>query len=345
MLIAGLARNGGGPTRAGPCLLAAAVRERLMGRSDETAPGHRVEAMTQPEPQISVVVPVRQGAETAADTLGKLLGREGLEVIAVVSSEDPTAALLRDLRQRLPSLALLEIAGSWSAPQLRAHGVRAARGRLVAITEDHCDFSPNWPQALAAALDDPTAGAGGGGVTNGRRGSLVDWAIYFSRYASVMPPNPRGPAQTLSGNNACCRRDVLEAHRAFYENGLWEHEFHRHLLRHGLRLIQEPAAVVTRRKPYQFGPYCALRFRHGRCFGGMIRKSGGGLTLAARLLASPLTPFLQALRSARAVAVKRVHRKEYCLALPLLVICYMAWAAGEVAGYLGGSGEACSQTD
>jgi hypothetical protein len=64
-----------------------------------------------------------------------------------------------------------------------------------------------------------------------------------------------------------------------------------------------------------------------------------------RALASPLTPFLLALRSARAVAAKRAHRREYVLALPLLLICYAAWTAGEVAGYLGGPGEACSQTD
>jgi hypothetical protein len=45
------------------------------------------------------------------------------------------------------------------------------------------------------------------------------------------------------------------------------------------------------------------------------------------------------------VAAKRTHRREYLLALPLLLVCYAAWTAGEVAGYLGGPGEACSQTD
>jgi hypothetical protein len=77
----------------------------------------------------------------------------------------------------------------------------------------------------------------------------------------------------------------------------------------------------------------------------MIRNGRSLGAVAARILVSPLTPFLLLLRSARAVAVKRAHRGEYFLAVPLLLLCYTAWTAGEVAGYLGGPGEACSQTD
>jgi hypothetical protein len=302
--------------------------------------------MSQPEePRISVVVPIRRAAETAEDTLRRLLDRAGLEVVAVVSSQDPTAPLLRELKRSRPELVLLEIPGLWSVPQLRAHGVRAARGRFVAITEDHCDFSSDWPQPLVAALSDPLAGAAGGPVANGRRGSAAGWAIYFSRYAGVQPPVARGPVGALPGNNACYRRELLESNSALFENGFWEHEFHQHLLRKGLRLFQVPDAVVTHRKPYRFAAYCALRFRHGRCFGGMIREGGRLGAVALRILLSPLTPFLLALRSARAVFAKRKHRREYFLALPLLMFCYAAWTAGEVAGYLAGPGEACSQTD
>jgi glycosyltransferase involved in cell wall biosynthesis len=296
-------------------------------------------------PEFSVVIPVRRAVETVEDTVGRLLDRDGLEVIAVVSSEDPTAALLRQLQNLQPRLVLLEIPGDHSVPQLRAHGIRAARGRFVAITEDHCELSPGWPKMLAAALKDPEVGAAGGGVANGRRHSFADWAIYFSRYATLMPPLPRGPARALPGNNACYRRELLESQREFYKNGFWEHEFHQHLQRQGLRLMQEPEAIARHRKPYRFGAYLRLRFRHGRCFGGMIRRSGGFRAVAARVLLSPLTPLLLALRSARAVVPKQAYRREFCFALPLLLLCYAAWAAGEAAGCLLGPGQACSQTD
>ena len=326
---------------------AATVRASgLLEESGDKPRAHSLETMSQQqEPRISVVIPIRQAAETAEDTLCRLLDRPGLEIIAVVSSQDPTAPLVRDLKRRRPQLVLLEMEGARSVPQLRAHGIRAARGHFVAITEDHCDFPPQWPRSLAAALEDPAVGAAGGAVANGRRDSAADWAIYFSRYASLLPPVARGPAAALPGNNACYRRELLESNRSRYENGFWEHEFHQHLVRQGLRLVQEPDAVVTHRKPYRFAPYCALRFRHGRCFGGMIREGGRLGAVALRILLSPLTPFLLVLRSARAVAAKRTYRQEYFLALPLLLICYVAWTAGEVAGYVAGPGEACSQTD
>jgi hypothetical protein len=298
---------------------------------------------------MSVVVPVRQGVLTAAETLTHLLQHGWLEVIAVVSTQDPTAAVLRNLRARFPELHLIEIDGEFSVPQLRAHGIRAAQGRLVAITEDHCAFSPWWPEVLGGILEDARIGAAGGSVFNGLRGSILDWAVYFSRYSLFLPPIPRGTVPRLPGNNTCYRRDLLESQRAFYENGFWEHEFHRHLERLGFSLFHEPEAWVLHRKPYRFAAYCALRFRHGRCFGGMIRENGSEGSSSAsrwpRILSAPLMPFLMAFRSARSVAAKRTRRKEYLLALPLLLIFYAAWTAGEVAGYLGGPGRACAQTD
>lgn len=296
-------------------------------------------------PEFSVVVPVRRAVATAEGTLLSLLDRDGLEVIAVVSGDDPTAPLLRNLRDRRPTLTLIEVPGEHSVPQLRAHGIRAARGRFVAITEDHCELSARWPQVLAAPLADPEVGAAGGGVGNGRRDSVADWAIYFSRYAALMPPLPRGPAQALPGNNACYRRELLESQRHVYKDGFWEHEFHQHLQRQGLRLVLEPDAVVRHSKPYRFGAYLSLRFQHGRCFGGMIRKANGAGAAATRVLFSPLTPFLLAARSARAVSAKKAYNREYYLALPLLLLCYVAWTAGEVAGRLFGPGQSCSQTD
>ncbi len=315
-------------------------------KSDETWFDRRGRMpLPQDFPEFSVVVPVRHAVATAEDTLLSLLARDGLEVIAVVSGNDPTAPLLRELRDGHPSLVLLEIPGEHSVPQLRAHGIRAARGRFVAITEDHCELSAEWPQVLAAPLADPTVGAAGGGVGNGRRDSVTDWAIYFSRYATLMPPLPRGPAHALPGNNACYRRDLLESMRDLYQNGFWEHEFHQHLQRQGLRLMQEPDAVVRHRKAYRFGAYLSLRFQHGRCFGGMIREASGFRAGVVRVLFSPLIPLRLLARSARAVAAKKAYNREYCLALPLLLLCYAAWTAGEVAGCLFGPGQACSQTD
>ena len=105
--------------------------------------------------EMSVVVPVRLAPETAVSTLRALLARQGLEVIAVVSTEDPSALLLHQLKAQSPGLEVVEVPGACSVPQLRARGIRRARGRLVAITEDHCSFSESWPAATRPLTRQP----------------------------------------------------------------------------------------------------------------------------------------------------------------------------------------------
>jgi hypothetical protein len=297
------------------------------------------------ESEMSVVIPVRLAGETVARTIGALLDRRILEVIAVVSSSDPTAQVLRELKYHCEELVLIEVEGDLSVPQLRAHGIRRARGRLVAITEDHCTFSESWPAALAPALENDLVGAAGGAVINGRCASVIDWAIYFSRYAGFMPPLARGPVGALAGNNACYRRELLESFDALYTEGFWEHEFHRHLIAQGLQLWAEPDALVAHRKPYGFWEYCALRYRHGRCYAGQRRETLSPWSLAWRVILAPLLPLLSALRSLRSVLAKRNHLRQYFLGFPLLVVLYAAWAAGELSGYLRGPGTTCSETD
>ena len=116
---------------------------------------------------MSVVVPVRRAPDTIVSTMTELLERQGLEIIAVVSKDDPTSLLLRQLWAENPAFVLVEVNGDWSVPQLRARGVRQATGRLVAITEDHCSFSESWPAALAPPAGRP--GDRGGGRSRRQR--------------------------------------------------------------------------------------------------------------------------------------------------------------------------------
>ena len=295
--------------------------------------------------EMSVVVPVRLAPETAVSTLHALLDRRGLQVIAAVSTEDPSALLLRQLKAQRPALEVVEAPGACSVPQLRAQGIRRARGRLVAITEDHCSFSEFWPAALAPSLVDPKVGAAGGPVINGRRGGLVEWAIYFSRYAAAMPPASRGAVKSLTGCNACYRREVLESLQDVYRDGFWEHEVHQKLLAKGMQLWLEPDASVAHGKRYGLVRYGTLRFQHGRCFAARRFPTLAFWALQTRILLSPLTPPLLLARAGWAVFSKRKRRWEFLACSPLLLLLYAVWVVGELSGYLFGPGGSCSQTD
>ncbi|MBI3665128.1 MAG: glycosyltransferase [Acidobacteria bacterium] len=297
--------------------------------------------------ELSIVVPVRLAEETILQTLRALLDQcrpLPAEVIAVVSSADPTAEVLRTLPSS-PQLRVIEVAGPHSVPQLRAEGIRAARGRLVAITEDHCLFSACWAAGLIEVHKNQAAEAIGGPVENGRCGSALDWAIYFSRYLSSMPPLGRGPAAALPGNNACYKREVLDAHRSLFADGFWEFDFHNELLARGGKLWLEPGLAVTHNKPYRFGAYLALRCRHARCFGGMLGLRLGAASRLRRIVLSPLVPVVLAFRSLRTVQEKKRRQREFLLSFPALLLCYLVWFWGELVGLLFGPGDACSQTD
>ncbi len=300
--------------------------------------------MAAESPEISIVVPVRLARETIAHTLQALLdqcaGRDA-EVTAVVSRADATREALRPFQSH-PRLRVIEMDGARSVPQLRAEGIRASRGALVAITEDHCLFPHDWVERLMAAhRAHPDAAAIGGLVENGRTASLLDWAIYFSRYLVWMPPVPGGPVRQLPGNHASYRREVLEAHRDFFAHGFWEHEFHNRIAARGRALWLDAQLVVTHNKPYGFLAYVALRYRHARCFGAM----GAGQPRLRRIVSAPLLPFLLLLRAWRLAAQKRRRRRELLLCSPILLLFYGVWCWGEIVGQLFGPGQTCSQTD
>lgn len=296
---------------------------------------------------ISVVVPVRFAQETISQTVEALLEQcraLRAEVIAVVSEEDSTAGLLREFGAR-EQLRVIEMPERRSVPQLRGEGVKAARGRLIAITEDHCLFPPRWLERFVELHAGREVAAVGGPVENGRTSSIADWAIYFSRYTTSMPPIGRGATGALPGNNACYKREALEAVAPLLKDGFWENDVNRELIARARVLWLEPGLVVTHNKPYRFGRYLALRYRHARCFGGMIRARAGRAELVKRVLLSPLIPLMLLARSARAIQAKKRRGREFLLAVPALLVCYGVWFWGELAGYLCGPGETCSETD
>ncbi len=117
--------------------------------------------MTAGEPSLSIVVATFDGRRHVDTCLEALLAQEvpgGAEVILVDNgSRDGTAP---HVRERFPSVRVLELgrnlgfAGGYNA------GIRVARGRHVAIINNDTRARPGWARSLLAALEnDPSAGA------------------------------------------------------------------------------------------------------------------------------------------------------------------------------------------
>jgi len=170
-------------------------------------------------PELTIVVASVNGLsvlEPTLDSIDALPERDRIEVIVV---ETLGGATRDHLLGRHRPVVVVE-SPRQPIPRLRYQGVTRARGRLVAILEDHARVDPGWARSLIAALEGPW-GAVGGPVENGRDG-LVNWAVYFCEYAPYMAPLPEGETTDLPGNNIAYKRPHLLRHAQVLDDGKWE---------------------------------------------------------------------------------------------------------------------------
>lgn len=164
-------------------------------------------------PSISVVVATYRRSHLLDRLVSAVAEQADVGVVELVvvddASPDETAATLLRLRARtdvdLLALRLPRNAGPATA---RNAGWRAARGELIAFTDDDCVPQPGWLAALASALS-------GADVAQGRTMPNPDQAANvgpFSRTLEVTEEN--GWYQTC---NIAYRRDLLERLGGFDE--------------------------------------------------------------------------------------------------------------------------------
>ena len=139
-------------------------------KGGHTPPGIRPVRLDD-KPTVSVVISSRRGAiplrnclESLADQCAKHLPEI---VVAGAVAEDER----RQLTERYPQIRWVPADSDLDDLQLRRLGLAAAKGDIVAFTEDHRRLSSNW---LGQLFSDSRS--------NGHSPAdrTVDWAMYFS---------------------------------------------------------------------------------------------------------------------------------------------------------------------
>jgi glycosyltransferase involved in cell wall biosynthesis len=285
-------------------------------------------------PGLSVVIASVNGMPYLARCLDALAERcPGAEVVVADWTDAATRATVGE---RWPAVKLLSFDEPMTIPELRAAGVFAARGPVVALIEDHCLVVPGWAERLAAAH---AAGhdVAGGPIRNAATERIRDWAAFFCEYSAVMEPLPAGAVPGLPGMNVSYGPRALEAIDDLLREGRWESWLHPRLQSRGIELWCEPDAVVEHDKGFELGEFFSQRYHYSRSYAGMRNPELGG----KRVLYALGTPLLLPLvywRTARNVFSRRRARKEFLLATPLVLAYISVWAFGEAVGYVFGGG-------
>ena len=259
-------------------------------------------------PELSVVIASVNGYPYLAECLLSLerqTARDRLEVIVVDRLADGTA---ERAEADFPLVRVLRASRARSVPQLRSEGLRAARGAVVAITEDHVVAPVGWAAAILDA---------------------------HARYPCTA---------AIPGMNTSYKRRAIEACGDLFYAGVWETFLHARLLELGEELRADPAILLHHNKSFGWGEFLAQRYYLARSFAGMRVAGAGPARKAAFALASPALLPLLSWRIARR-SLRKGYGAQLRRAAPVLLLFLLAWSAGEGMGYALGEGDASARVE
>jgi hypothetical protein len=294
------------------------------------------------EPALSVVVPSVNGRQDLIGCLAALERQRDDVDIEILVADRCGGELRTEIRRTFPAARVLEADSGTTIPDLRAIAIGEARGRALAVIEDHVIVPPGWARALLDALerDDMVVG---GAIENAATDRLVDWAAFLCEYSHCITPLPDGPSDWLPGNNVVYPRALLGRYRAVLGGGRWENQLHDAMRRDGVTLMFRPRIAVGHKKHYTVGEYVSQRYLYARSYAGARVADAPRVKRLAYGAAAMALPPVLFYRTVSRVMAKRRHRAELVRSLPLLAVFVVSWALGEMVGYVAGPGDSLAK--
>lgn len=291
---------------------------------------------------LSVVIASVNGWDVLEPTLEALDAQPERGRMEVIVVEAIGGEVRERLRAHRPAVVVIE-AERQPIPKLRHLGVCQAKGRLVAILEDHGQVSEDWAASIFEAHEGPWA-AVGGAVENGKRG-LVNWAVFFCEYTPYMKPVAEGASDDLPGNNIAYKRPHLMKHAHVLADGKWESWINDRLRADGVPIASTNAMVVQHIKTFKLGYFLVQRFHFARSYAGMRRVDQSWPQRLVYGFGSLALPAMLMARVTRTVFRKGRHLEKFATAAPLVATFLSVGAFGEMIGYLIGPGSSLEKVE
>jgi hypothetical protein len=218
---------------------------------------------------------------------------------------------------------------------LRARGLLAARGELLALLEDHARPESRFCANIIAAHRDGYAGIGGA-IENGINRAL-NWAVYFCDFARYQLPLASGESAFASDANVSYKRSKLYSVRTSWEKSFREVIVNGELRSRGEKVALHPDIVVYQHR-CDLNLFRALqeRFIWGRSYAATRNAQ---LIVPRRVVYALLTPALPLVLTARIAATAWKRRRrfgKFLRTMHLIVLLQTSWSLGECVGYLRG---------
>jgi glycosyltransferase involved in cell wall biosynthesis len=297
-------------------------------------------------PLVSVVIASVNGEPSILECLQALVDQQttvSYEVLVVDCCGEKLRSLIR--RKFLqPEIQIIGCEQRLSIPRLRAIGMSKAKGKMVAVLEDHCNVAPGWFEAIVRAHQAGVS-AVAGPVENGSADRVVDWAVFFCEYSPFMAPLIRGSTEHIPGNNVAYDQKLLHLMLPLLQAELWESFIHQKLKESGVRFFCDPEMIVYHKKSFRFSYFMKQRYHYSRSFAGMRLTTSPWWKRLAYACSTPLLLPILSVRIAKTVKEKGCHTKEFVRSIPAIGMFLVSWAIGEAVGAMWGAGNSLVQVE
>jgi hypothetical protein len=220
--------------------------------------------------------------------------------------------------------------------ELRAAALRAARGEIVALTEDHCVVDAGWcAKVVDAHARHPSAAAVGGVVANGSVTRWIDEANYLLTFGPYMPGAAAlSPTRSFGVSNVSLKRRAIDG--ANLEPGWVELVLVPRL--HGAESVLAGDIGVTHIQSHGFWNTFRVHFHNGRSTAGLITEMLSREDRAKQLTLSWSIPFRLTRETLSNVVARRWPWHRVARLAPFVFLLALCHTAGLFLGALRGSG-------
>jgi len=215
----------------------------------------------------------------------------------------------------------------------RAVGLALAKGRVVAMTEDHAVPAADWCRQTLIAHEQPHAVIGG--AIENEVDRPLNWAWYYCDFGRYGRPFTAGEGEYASDVNVAYKRTALESVRDVWCDAYHETTVHWTLRSRGAVIFLDPRMVVSQhRSAMSIAGAYRERIQWGRVFAETRAAASAGWKRIAYAAGTPLLPAVLATRALRNMVRQRRTGAQIAGALPWVVLLLTGWALGELSGYV-----------